>query len=81
MVEDPDDVFTQEGLLEGDVVPFFTTDDRSFIITGWVRLSKTVPSSGSGFASLLKRVGDELRASQAASAETEKTFSGRRNWF
>lgn len=58
--------------MEGYLGSFFTADNHSVIVTALAWLSKTVPSSGSHFANLVKALVDELDASPAASAETEK---------
>lgn len=59
----------------------FTFNDRSDIATALASLSKTVPSSGTDFANLVKGVVDEGKSSQAVTVKTEKQLSGRRDSF
>lgn len=49
-----DDVFAQEGLLQGDGGLSFTTDYRYNVGTALARLSMTVPTSGSDLSILVK---------------------------
>lgn len=64
-MDDLHDVFAQVALWEGNGRSSFTTDSRAIIATAFARLSKIVPTLGTDFVNLVKRLSDELEASQA----------------
>lgn len=68
-------------LWEVECGSFITADDRSAFSTAQTRLSKSAPTSGSNFASLVKRLVAGLEASQAVSARTENGFEWQKRLF
>lgn len=72
VMDDLDDFFEQKTLWRGDGRLAFTDDDSSFIITDFAWLSRTVTNSVANRTNLGKQLLNELEASQAPSAKTEK---------
>lgn len=80
VVDDLDDMFVQGALWKGEDGSFFTAENRSVRDTAFKRLSKTASALGPELADIVNGFGDEVEASQEATAEDEKVTE-RQKWL
>lgn len=74
VVDDLDDIFSQEALWEGDGGTYFTANDCLVVATTLALLPKTLYTSVSEFGNLVRGLVDEVESSWAATAEAAREF-------
>lgn len=72
--EDLNDILAQKALWEGDRISSFMVDDRFVIYTALPWLPKTIPTSGSEFAKVVRWSVHEVEAPRTVTAKAEKEF-------